>query len=89
MLKEIILETLGIKNVEEGELITPIDTYTSKNCFQDVNLTKKIKGSVTFKKGDELEVQVVTPHEIVAYNKDKDLYVVIDKRDFSEFEDIA
>jgi hypothetical protein len=88
MLKEILSETLGIKNVEEGEVITPIDEFISKDCFEDEELTKKVKKPVKFEKGDEIEVQIVTPHEIVGYCENKDIYVVLQKYDLTEFENI-
>jgi len=85
MLKEILERVL--KNVEEGEIITPIDTFTSKNVFSDKDLKHKAKVN-NFEKGDEFEVHTVTPHEIVCYVKNKDLYIVIDKLDLKEFEDL-
>jgi len=86
MLKR-MLEKVGIKNIEEGELIRPIDEYKTKNVFCDKELIKKCKETI-FTKDDEFEVQSVTAHEVVAYVKSKKVYVVIDKNDFSEFEDV-
>jgi len=87
MLKE-ILEKIGLKNVEVGEIITPIDEYMVKNGFLDEDLKLRIKGIIIIKKGEEIEIQSVTPHEVVGYCKDKDIYIVIDKLDLPEFENL-
>ena len=91
MLKEIlenINENLGLKNVEEGEIITPIDSFIGGSIYSDKDLTKRIKGIIKFKDGDIFEIQVVTPQEYVAYVKNKDLYIVLQKNDLSEFKEL-
>jgi len=73
-----------MKNVELGETII-IDTFKSKNCFLDKELTKRIKDTIIFQ-NDEIEIQIVTPHEVVGYCKNKNIYIVIDKLEFKFFE---
>jgi len=82
MLKELIE---NIKNVEEGELIRPID-YFETMLYKDKELTKRI-GIKKFDKNDIFEIQVVTPNEIIAYVKNKG-YVLLQKFDLNDFEDV-
>lgn len=87
MLKE-ILKSIGLKNVEEGEIITPIDTFISGEVYDDKDLEMHIRGMISFKNGDKFEIQIVTPHEIVAYVKNKNYYVVLQKNDLKEFKEL-
>ena len=89
MLKEILENAPDVKYVEIGDLITPIDKFTSGNCYRNESLTQKIKGYVDFSKGDEFEIQVVTPQEVVAYVKDMDLYVVLQPYELEDFENLS
>jgi len=82
MLKELIE---NVKNVEEGELIRPID-YFETMLYKDKELTKRI-GIKKFDKNDIFEIQVVTPNEIIAYVKNKG-YVLLQKFDLNDFEDV-
>jgi len=82
MLKKIIE---SIKGVEEGELIRPID-YFETMLYKDEELKQKI-GIKKFDKNDIFEIQVVTPHEIIAYVKNKG-YVLLQIFDLDEFEDV-
>jgi len=75
-----------MKNVELGEIITPIDEYIVKNGFLDKDLKHRIRGIISIKKGDEIEIQIVTPHEVVGYCKNKNIYIVIDKLELEFFE---
>ena len=82
MLKELIE---NVKNVEEGELIRPID-YFETMLYKDKELTKRI-GIKKFDKNDIFEIQVVTPNEIIAYVKNKG-YVLLQNFDLYDFEDV-
>jgi len=86
MIKEII-EKISVKNIEQGEVITPIDTFKTKEVFCDKELKNKCK-ETEFKKGDEFEIQIETSNELVAFVKNKNVYVVIDKNDLNEFENV-
>lgn len=86
MIKE-LLENIGVIDVEEGEVITPIDSFKSGNVYIDEDLTKRIKGIIKFEDGDEFEIQVITPQEYIAYVRNKDLYVVLQKYDLNEFKE--
>ena len=83
--KKIIETKISAKNVEEGELIRPIDKI-ELNAFKDKELTKKIE--VTSTKEDEIEIISTTEHDIVGYVKTKDVYVVLSKYDLEDFEDV-
>jgi len=86
MIKEII-EKISVKNVEQGEMITPIDVFKTKEVYCDEKLENKCKEN-EFKKGDEFEIHVETPNELVAFVKNKKVYVVLDKNDLGEFENL-
>jgi hypothetical protein len=83
--KKIMETKINVKNVEEGELIRPIDKI-ELNAFKDKELTKKIE--VTLTKEDEIEIISTTEHDIVGYVKNKDVYVVLSKYDLEDFEDV-
>ena len=83
--KKVIKEKISVKNVEEGELIRPIDRV-KLTAFKDEELTKKTK--VTLTKDDIVEIISTTEHDIVGYVKNKDVYVVLSKYDLEDFEDV-
>jgi hypothetical protein len=75
-----------LKHLEVGDIISPLDTFISKNVYNDEKLENYVGEPHNFTKKDNFEIQIVTPQELVA--KVNNLYVVLQNYDLSEFENI-